>query len=232
MSYNIVQKGETWAVVRKYRDGEGKVVEKYISGLSFINDAEALRFREQANEIDDQDKRINFIMRSGHTIEVSKDLPRVTVLPVREKIEKRKVKRVTTIKQTRKDIEKQLEREKGRLAEIKPTHTERMMKKISTKKRKELIIFNIRHLTKVQRLEAEISTLHGNIQEGVDKIVKEKDIKRKEHLQSLNRERLMMVKRRKDAIESTLKPYKGITSGRDAYDAVKAGKAVIPREED
>ena len=75
MSYNIVRKGESVVLVKKFRDGDGKVREQYISSLGVMTDVQFKDFRQRCYE-HPQDRRIDFCIRSGKVVETEKDIPR------------------------------------------------------------------------------------------------------------------------------------------------------------
>jgi hypothetical protein len=94
MSYNLVKKGDSVVLVKKFRDADGKVREQYITSVGVMTDAEFKDFRERCYE-HPQEQRIDFCMRSGRMEEVAKDVPRrkAPVGDIREQPEK-KEKRV------------------------------------------------------------------------------------------------------------------------------------------
>lgn len=75
MSYNLVKKGESIVLVKKFRDIDQKVREQYITSLGVMTDAEFKDFRERCYE-HPQDHRIEFCMRSGRVQETLTDTPR------------------------------------------------------------------------------------------------------------------------------------------------------------
>lgn len=98
MSYNLVRKGESVVLVKKFRDADGKVREQYITSLGVMTDVEFKDFRQRCYEYP-QDRRIDFCLRSGRAIEVAKDIPRraVPTGDIREQLVK-KEKRVRKVR--------------------------------------------------------------------------------------------------------------------------------------
>lgn len=75
MSYNLVRKGGSVILVKKFRDGGGKVKEHYISSLGVMDDATFKNIRQRCYE-HPQNKRAEFCLRSGLVKEVADDIPR------------------------------------------------------------------------------------------------------------------------------------------------------------
>lgn len=98
MSYNVVRKGKSTVLVKKFRDGSGKVKEHYICSMGVMNDREFEDFRKRCHE-HLQENRIAFCMQSGRIQEVAEDIPRrkTPVGDIREPTIK-KEKRVKKVK--------------------------------------------------------------------------------------------------------------------------------------
>lgn len=106
MSYNLVRKGESVILVKKFRNGEGKVKEQYITSLGVMNDAEFKNIKQRCYEYP-QDKRVAFCLQSGLVKEVAEDIPRrkVQTRDIREQpIKKeRKPRKQRTVKEQKQE---------------------------------------------------------------------------------------------------------------------------------
>ena len=105
MSYNIVKKGESTVLVKKFRDGEGKVRENYITSFGVMTDEEFKDFRKQVHELS-QETRIAFCMRSGRVKEVPTDVLRKKA-PTGD-IREPTIKKEKRVRKKAKEVEKEI----------------------------------------------------------------------------------------------------------------------------
>ena len=101
MSYNIVRKGDSVVLVKKFRDADGKVKENYITSLGTMTDPEFKDFKERCYE-HPQEQRIDFCMRSGRMKEIPEDIPRRKA-PIGD-IREPKVKKEKRAKKEKKEV--------------------------------------------------------------------------------------------------------------------------------
>jgi len=178
MSYNIVKKGESTILVKKFRDGDGKVREHYLMSLGVMSPNEFIDFRKKVHELP-QDRRVMYCERSGRIEEVRKDIPRrkAPTGDIREPtVKKKRVKKAPKIE------EKQ------------PTEDDRPLKQSVVTKPVVVAGINVSQLkTKGQKIRA-INKRVDRIQERINiskEIVRHKkgvQVSTKTEQQSINRE--------------------------------------------
>jgi len=215
MSYQIVKKGGSVVMVDRNRNQP----ERYIGAI------EPYTTKERLHQIQAFNKSIPNDFRPMKVMNEFGMIPTKSIHKTQEKILKKKEDK-SFFKTKTKPIRKRSSYPVPKLQSDTP-HTERMMERHREKKKerqKTMKAYKIGELKRVQELEAENRTLHGELQANQHRIKKVKNEERKA-LQTENRQIIKEIASRKKKIKQIL----GVeySTGKQVAKAAKEGKVVI-----
>jgi len=218
MSYQIVKKGGSVCMVDRNRNQP----EQYIGAI------EPYTTKERLHQIQAFNKSIPNDLRPMKVMNEFGMIPTKSIHKTQEKTPKRKEDK-SFFKTKIKQIRKRSNYPVPKLQSDTP-HTQRMMEKHREKKKerqKTMIAYKISELKRVQELEAENKTLHGELQANQHRMkkVKKFDVEERKALQIENRLIIKEIASRKKKIKQIL----GVeySSGKQVAKAAKEGKVAI-----
>jgi len=215
MSYQIVKKGGSVCMVDRNRNQP----ERYIGSI------EPYTTKERLHQIQAFNKSIPNDLRPMKVMNEFGMIPTKSIHKTQEKILKKKEDK-SFFKTKTKPIRKRSSYPVPKLQSDTP-HTERMMERHREKKKerqKTMKAYKIGELKRVQELESENRTLHGELQANQHRMKKVKNEERKA-LQTENRQIIKEIASRKKKIKQIL----GVeySTGKQVAQAAKEGKVVI-----
>jgi len=218
MSYQIVKKGGSVCMVDRNRNQP----ERYIGAIEPYMTKERLHQIQAFNKSIPNDQRPMKVMVQFGMI------PTKSIHKTQEKTPKRKEDKSffkTKIKQIRKRSNYPVPK-----LQSDTSHTERMMERHREKKEKRqktMKAYKIGELKRVQELEAENKTLHGELQANQHRVkkVKKFDVEERKALQAENRQIIKEIARRKKQIKQILGAE--YSTGKQIAKAAKEGKVII-----
>ena len=218
MSYQIVKKGGSVCMVDRNRNQP----ERYIGSI------EPYTSKERLHQIQAYNKSIPNEQRPMKVMAQFGMIPMKSIHKTQEKTPKRKEDK-SFFKTKAKKTQKRSSYPVPKLQSDTP-HTQRMMEKHREKKKerqKTMKAYKISELKRVQELEAENKTLHGELQANQHRVkkVKKFDIEERKALQTENRQIIKEIASRKKKIKQILGAE--YSSGKQVAKAAKEGKVVI-----
>jgi len=218
MSYQIVKKGGSVCMVDRNRNQP----ERYIGAIEPYTTKERLHQIQAFNKSVPNDQRPMRVMNEFGMIPIKSKIKKL------EKVQKKKENK-SFFKTKSKKVQKRSSYPVPKLQEDTP-HTQRMMEKYREKKKerqKTMKAYKISELKRVQELEAENKTLHGELQANQHRVkkVKKFDIEERKALQTENRQIIKEIASRKKKIKQILGAE--YSSGKQVAKAAKEGKVVI-----
>ena len=218
MSYQIVKKGGSVCMVDRNRNQP----ERYIGAIEPYTNKERLHQIQTFNKSIPNEQRPMKVMAQFGIIPVK------SKQKAPEKVQKKKEDK-SFFKTKAKKMQKRSSYPVPKLqSDI--SHTQRMMEKEREKKQKRqktMKAYKISELKRVQELEAENKTLHGELQANQHRVkkVKKFDIEERRALQAENRQIIKEIGVRKKKIKKILGAE--YSSGKQVAKAAKEGKVVI-----
>jgi len=218
MSYQIVKKGGSVCMVDRNRNQP----ERYIGAIEPYTTKERLHQIQAFNKSIPNDQRPMKVMAQFGMIPVK------SKQKVPEKVQKKKEDK-SFFKTKTKQIRKRSSYPVPKL-QSDTSHTQRMMEKHREKKKerqKTMKAYKISELKRVQELEAENKTLHGELQANQHRIkkVKKFDVEERKALQTENRQIIKEIASRKKQIKKILGAE--YSTGKQVAKAAKKGKVII-----
>jgi len=218
MSYQIVKKGGSVCMVDRNRNQP----ERYIGAI------EPYTTKERLHQIQAFNKSISNDFRPMKVMAQFGMIPAKSKQKVSEKVLKKKEDK-SFFKTKTKQIRKRSSFPVPKLQGDTP-HTERMMERHREKKKerqKTMKAYKIGELKRVQELEAENKTLHGELQANQHRMkkVKKFDVEERKALQTENRQIIKEIASRKKQIKKILGAE--YSSGKQVAKAAKEGKVII-----
>ena len=218
MSYQIVKKGGSVCMVDRNRNQS----ERYIGAIEPYTTKERLHQIQAYNKsIPNEQRPMKVMAQFGMILVKSKQKKP-------EKVQKKKEDK-SFFKTKGRKVQKRSSYPVPKLESDTP-HTKRMMERHREKKKerqKTMKAYKIGELKKVQELEAENRTLHGELQANQHRMkkVKKFDIEERKALQTENRQIIKEIGARKKQIKQILGAE--YSSGKQVAKAAKEGKVVI-----
>jgi len=218
MSYQIVKKGGSVCMVDRNRNQP----ERYIGAI------EPYTTKERLHQIQAFNKSIPNDLRPMKVMAQFGMIPTKSIHKTQEKTPKKKEDK-SFFKTTSKKKTVRHNYPVPKLQSDTP-HTERMMERHREKKKKRqktMKAYKISELKRVQELEAENKTLHGELQANQHRVkkVKKFDVEERKALQTENRQIIKEIASRKKQIKKILGAE--YSSGKQVAKAAKEGKVVI-----
>jgi len=218
MSYQIVKKGGSVCMVDRNRNQP----ERYIGAIEPYTTKERLHQIQAFNKSIPNDLRPMKVMNEFGMIPIKSKIKKP------KKLQKKKEDK-SFFKTTTKQIRKRSSFPVPKL-QSDTSHTQRMMERHREKKKerqKTMKAYKISELKRVQELEAENKTLHGELQANQHRVkkIKKFDVEERKALQSENRQIMKEIASRKKQIKQILGAE--YSTGKQVAKAAKEGKVII-----